>query len=257
MTKFNGGGVGYFVGIYKGGYIMKVLKISAIGLLFVLLMASCAGNDSTQPVQVSDYNALVTALAGDSSAIELTGEIDAKDVLSVTRKVTLDLNGHTISNASPIWQDTETVNKWSLISVGKGGELTVTGDGKIDALENDCYAFDVVDGGKLIIENGEFIGNISAVYVFEGSAEIKGGTFSIKQEDLSKGTEFTLNLYDKNREAETASIVVSGGEFIDFDPAANAAESSDNTTNFLDEGYKTVSKPSGDTTIYKVVSAAE
>lgn len=236
---------------------MKVLRISAIGLLFVLLMASCAGNDSTQPVQVSDYNELVTALAGDSSAIELTGKIDAEDVLSVTRKVTLDLNGQTISNSSPIWQDTETVDKWSLISVGQGGELTVTGGGKIDALENDCYAFDVVDGGKLIIESGEFIGNISAVYVFEGSAEIKGGKFSIKQKDEDKGTAFTLNLYDASREAETASIVVSGGEFIDFDPAANAAESEDNTTNFLAKGYKTVSTSSGDTTIYKVVSAAE
>ena len=240
---------------------MKVLRISAIGLLFVLLMASCAGNDSTQPVKVSDYGELVTALAGDSSAIELTGEIDAKDVLSVTRKVTLDLNGHTISNSSPIWQDTETVDKWSLISVGQGGELTVTdgktGDGKIDALKDDCYAFDVVDGGELIIENGEFIGNISAVYVFEGRAEIKGGTFSIKQKDEDKGTAFTLNAYDANYEAKTASIVVSGGEFIDFDPAANAAESSDNTTSFLAEGYKTVSEPSGDTTIYKVVSTAE
>ena len=156
MTKFNGGGVGYFVGIYKGGYIMKVLRISAIGLLFVLLMASCAGNDSTQPVQVSDYNELVTALAGDSSAIELTDKIDAKDVLSVTRKVTLDLNGYTISNASPIWQDTETVDKWSLISVGKGGELTVTGDGKIDALKAyetaDCRILRAVVGYKFYAE---------------------------------------------------------------------------------------------------------
>ena len=233
-------------------------KITIFTLLGLLLMASCAGNDSTQPVKVSDYGELVTALAGGSSAIELSADIDdANDVLSVTRKVTLDLNGHTISNASPIWQDTETVNKWSLISVGKGGELTVTGDGKIDALENDCYAFDVVDGGELIIENGEFIGNISAVYVFEGRAEIKGGTFSIKQKDEDKGTAFTLNAYDANYEAETASIVVSGGEFVDFDPAANAAESIDNTTNFLADGYKTVSEPSGDTIIYKVVSAAQ
>ena len=41
-------------------------------------------------------------------------------------------------------------------------------------------------GGTLIIEDGIFVGNISAVYVHEGKAEIKGGkafmsTYGIKQ----------------------------------------------------------------------------
>ena len=96
--------------------------------------------------------------------------------------------------------------------IGEGGNATITGNGKIDALEDDCYAFDVVDGGKLKIENGEISGNVSAVYVLKGSAEIKGGEFSIKQLDpYGKGTAFTLNCEDDAYKDKSASIVVTGG----------------------------------------------
>ena len=37
------------------------------------------------------------------------------------------------------------------------------------------------NGIKISIEDGTLVGNISAVYVHEGKAEIKGGTFSIVQ----------------------------------------------------------------------------
>ena len=186
---------------------------------------------------------------GDADEIKLTSDIIVDDTLVITEKVTLNLNGKTISNTEDIWVDTETEDKWSLISVGTNGNLTITGDGKLKAKENDCYAVDVVDGGKLTIENGEFIGNISAVYVFEGEAEIKGGKYSIQQLSSNGDERFTLNLYDVHRTNGTAKIKVSGGEFNKFNPANNLAEGEN--TNFVVEGYTSELIP--DTTIYQVL----
>lgn len=43
--------------------------------------------------------------------------------------------------------------------------------------ENDCYAADVRDGANLVIESGEFIGNVHAVYIYEGSLTVNGGSY--------------------------------------------------------------------------------
>lgn len=189
----------------------------------------------------AELKAMITAITASAddhkySTIQLSGDIDVTDSITIPCKVTLDLNGKTLSNSNAIWNTD--ADKWSIISVQGNGDLTITGNGKIDAMEDDCYAFDVVDGGNLVIENGEFIGNIHSVYVYEGSAEIKGGKYSIQQTyylDPAKPYEFVLNLFDENREAEIAKIVVTGGTFVKFNPGNNAAEG--NGTNFLAEGY--------------------
>lgn len=163
----------------------------------------------------------------------------------------IDLDGHTLSNADDLWdQPTAADCNWSLLSV-KGGKLTIKGNGVFKAKENDCYAVDVQDGGEVVIEDGEYVGNIHAVYVQKGTAIIKGGKFSVQQKypQASKADEFVLNCYDANRAAGTASIVVYGGEFKNFNPADCYAEGAH--TNFLAPGYKTVKN--GD--VYTVVEA--
>lgn len=131
------------------------------------------------------------------------------------------------------------MSPWSLISV-QGGALTIKGEGKLAAKENDCYAIDIRDGGNLVIEGGEYIGNITAVYAYEGSVEITGGKFSIQQLSQYGDYRFTLNCYDANYTNRTASFKVSGGTFNHFDPSNNAAEGAG--TNFLADGYKTRAK---------------
>ena len=230
---------------------MKSHRISVFLIVLTLLMtvlASCDDNTVTT-AGVSTYDDLVSALSGTDDIVRLDADINVEDTLVVTRAVTLNMNGKTLSNKTEIWDPS--AGKWSIISVRENGNLTITGNGKIDALENDCYGTDVTDGGKLVIEDGEITGNISAVYVLEGSAEIKGGTYSIKQLDTNKDYAFTLNVLDKNYN-KTATITVTGGSFVNFDPAANAAESSDNTTNFVAKGYKTTPTKEGDKTIYTV-----
>lgn len=207
--------------------IIMVMLVS-----FMLLATACCGTSTTS---VSTYAELLDAVAGNSEVIKLEDDILVEAPIVVTREVVLDMNGKTLSNEVDIWNDG--VNAWAIISVREGGVLTVEGNGKIQTKENDCYAIDVMDGGHLVVNNGEFVGNISAVYVYEGSAQINGGTYSIQQKSEVQGkpNEFVLNLEDAHREAETASIVVTGGTFVEFNPQNCGAEG-DNTT-FVQEGY--------------------
>lgn len=183
---------------------------------------------------INDYPELRAALANGGS-VTLSDNMTVKEPLVVEngKTVEIDLNGHTITNETDVWAG----NDWSLFSV-RGGTLTIK-NGTVKAKDNDCYACDVQYGGTLIIEDGTFVGNISAVYVHESKAEIKGGTFSIVQTETEGDPyRFLLNCYDSNRQAGKASIVVTGGTFENFNPADNAAEGAG--TNFVDEGYKAV-----------------
>lgn len=197
----------------------------------------------------ADLVAMLTAVAESAEAhrystIKLAKDITITDTINISSKVTLDFNGKVLSNTTSIWDTVE--ETWSIISVQKDGDLTIIGNGKIDALENDCYAFDVFNGGHLVIENGVFIGNVSAVYVNEGKAEIKGGEYSIKQLDPTHNDErFLLNLLDANHEAGTAEIVVTGGTFVKFNPEDNLAEGEG--TNFVAEGYASTYNKSDET----------
>ena len=178
---------------------------------------------------------LRTALANGHSA-KLAADITIDETISVPagKDVILDLNGHEINNTEDLWN--ETTGDWSLVSV-RGGSLTIKGDGILKAKENDCFAVDVQDGGHVIIEDGEYISNVHAVYVWVGTAEIRGGKYSVQQkfQDPAKADEFVLNCYDAHYRNGTAKIIVTGGEFVKFNPADCWAEGAH--TNFLAPGY--------------------
>ena len=215
---------------------------------FAFLLSACGANEDI--IEVATYAELSEALGGKHDVVKLTEDIDVEKTLSITSKMTLNLNGHKLYNTQDIWND----NDWSIIEVGKDGDLTITGNGKIDAKENDCYAVNVAYGGKLTIEDGEFIRNISAVYVFEGSAEIKGGKYSIKQLNTN-GVESaygcTINVYNQNQDANKASVSITGGIFTNFNPTDKTQNAHDN---LVPEGYKAV-LVEGSTTDYQIVKA--
>ena len=189
----------------------------------------------------ADLIAMLTAVAESAEArrystIKLAKDITITDTIVVSSKVTLNLNGKTVSPADAIWNQAE--GKWSIISVREGGDLTITGNGKLQAIKDDTFAVDVKDDSHLVIENGEFVGNVHSVYVHGGSAEIKGGRYSIQQqytEEPDKPYEFVLNLLDKEKRDWPATIVVTGGTFEKFNPADNKAEGEN--TSFVAEGY--------------------
>ena len=172
--------------------------------------------------------------------IKVDADIDPSEALVVNKETTVNMNGKTVANTDDVWD--KNPNSWSLISARKNANLTITGNGTFKAKKNDCYAVDVQDGAVVTIENGTFIGNIHAVYVEEGTAYIKGGFFSVQQKypDASKADEFVLNCYDANRANSTAKIVVTGGTYVNFNPANCQAEGAN--TNFVADGYSVVTE---------------
>lgn len=196
--------------------------------------------------------AALKSVFNEGGVVALANDLVLDRTLSVPagKEVFIDLNGKTISNTADLWDVPDVHAKnWSLLSV-KGGTLTIKGAGTLQAKENDCYAVDVQDGGTVVIEDGTYVGNIHAVYVQKGTAEIRGGKYSIQQTypEAAKAYGFVLNCYDENRKNGTAKILVSGGEFVKFNPADCVAEGEG--TNFVIAGYKSVA--SG-TDVWKVV----
>ena len=217
----------------------------------VVIEPAFSGEFAHEVVSASTFAALKAAVANGQS-------VDAEKtlVLSGGQSETLNLGDLSISNKNNIWSVSD--SDWSLLSVRENSSLTIT-SGAYIAKANDCYAVDVQDGGHLVIEDGHFNGNVHAVYVYKGVAEIKGGTFEVQQKysDADKADEFVLNCYDANRKSGTAKIIVTGGTFIGFNPGDCKAEG--NGTNFVAPGYASIANGTAadGRTIWKVVPAVE
>lgn len=215
-------------------------------------------NAGTVTCYVDDAANFETAL-NNADKVVLTANIDLVKTASLKsgKTVVLDANRKTIYNTSDLWdKPTERDNNWPLVSV-KGGKLTITGNGTFAAKKNDCYPVDVQDKESAVtIENGVFVGNIHAVYVESGVAYVNGGKYSVQQKYSveSKADGFVLNCYDANRVNGTAKILVSGGEFANFNPGDCWAEGAH--TNFVAEGYASVTASANPLT-YKVVKATK
>ena len=179
----------------------------------------------------------------ENTVIKLTSDIVVTESTIVSKNITIDLNGYTIKNTKDIWN--EDTKSWSLISVRNGGILTLldssdAGAGTLLAKENDCYAVDVRNGGMVIIESGNYIGNISSVYVHTGTAYINGGYYKVQQTIAgANGYEQTINCYDTNFKNGTAKVIISGGSFYNFNPT-DAAEPADCNQSYLSKNTKMV-----------------
>ena len=204
--------------------------------------------EDEENIDLQNINSAVSlrAALATGGAAKLTADIDITDakaaVVEAGKSVILDLNGHSISNSVDIWNDTypegDPRRQNCLITVA-GGTLTIKGQGKIAAKANDCYTFNVKDNGKLVIEDGEFVGNVSVIQVQEGVAEVYGGKFSLAQTWAgagSYGCDYMINMIDSMYVKGKANAIVYGGEFEKFNPADCAAE--EEHTNFVAPGYK-------------------
>ena len=222
----------------------------------VVIEPAFSGEFAHEVVSISTFAALKAAATAGGD-VKLESAIDFTQVVTVdnNKTLTVDLNKQNVANAADLWD--KAPNQWSLFSVRRGSTLTLKGDGEVIAKANDCYAVDVQDGGHLVIEGGHYNGNIHAVYVQKGTAEIKGGTFEVQQKYSAEDPdEYVLNCYDANYINGTAKIIVSGGTFIGFNPGNCKAEDK-NGTNFLAPGYASVADgtTADGRVIYKVIQA--
>ena len=230
----------------------------AMSLLPVTALATGDGETETQtPTETSITteealkNAIDKAQTGDT--VTLGADITITDTVFINKQITLNLNGKKIDAKTGIWN--EDGGHWSLISVGENGNLTVTGNGTLQAKENDTYAIDV-NGGSCAIENGTFVGNVHAVYVLQGTLVVNGGTFSVQQKYTvaEKAYEFVLNCYDENYQNGSSSITVNGGTFANFNPADCKAEG--DGTSFMSSDCESKGTKK-DETIYWTVTKKE
>ena len=206
--------------------------------------------DKDATYSVANVADLAAAL-GKDGIVNVVEDLNPAEVVVSTAKTTLNMGGKTVANTNDLWN--EGIYSWSLVSA-RAGELTIEGNGKFAAKENDCYAVDVQDGAKVVIKDGTFIGNISAVYVYEGELVVEGGFFEIQQH-TNVGTDpyaFMLNCYDANRAAGTAKITVKGGTYVNFNPADCKAEGEH--TNFVADGYKVTSAAQENGDVWYTVS---
>ena len=160
------------------------------------------------------YETLADAirLAAKGRTITLLADVEQNTQLTINKSITLDLNGKTIKNTEDIWG--ETAN--AILSITNGAKVTITGNGTIDAKENDCYTINVVKG-DLTIENGTFYGNVSVVQVEEGTLSVKGGTFDLHQK-WEGSSKYLFNCIDEAYVDGSANVAISGGTFVGFDP---------------------------------------
>lgn len=190
--------------------------------------------------------------------VVLDADMELNADVVVSHDTELDLNKHVVSNVVDIWVDDVVV---SLITVDNCTFSVVgTNSGKVIAKKDDCYTFNVKGNGKLIIDGGTYVGNISVIQVQEGTVEVKDGKFSLAQKwpKVGNGSEYLINLIDKAGKDGSASAIVSGGDFIDFDPGNNLAEGKG--TNFCAEGYastRTILSMSSDVKEYIVKKVTE
>ena len=176
------------------------------------------------------YETLADAIhwATKGKTITLLTDVEQNSQLTINKNITLDLNGKTIKNTKDIWGD----NANAILSITNDAKVTITGNGTIDAKENDCYTINVVKG-DLTIENGTFYGNVSVVQVQEGALSVKGGTFDLHQK-WEGSSKYLFNCIDDAYANGSANVAISGGTFIGFDPSASPEGEG---TSYLAPGY--------------------
>ena len=203
--------------------------------------------------EVSDASSFIKAAQDGENYIRLMSNIEVDRTVIVGSDwsyVTLDLNGHKITNSKSIWNLDK--GDWSILSLRSVSScLIVKGNGIIEAKEEsadskDAYAIDVQNkSAKVLLVDGEFVGRTHSVYSFAGEVYIEGGKYSNTNEE---NHDSVINCYNDYYKNNTANIIVKGGEFANFNPADNIAEGEH--TSFLALGYR--SEKDGDW--YKVVA---
>ena len=202
--------------------------------------------DAFKAAKAGDTITLVRDVALDAS------KTTANDQLMINKDCTIDLAGHTITNPYEL----EPTANWSAFWI-KGCTVTIkdsseNGSGKIqsgDAENMGTYLFDVIKGGTLNIESGTYFGGGTVVQVENGTANVTGGRFAVKSFGGQYNYDYMFNCIDAAYKNGTASIVIKGGTFENFNPASCKAEGEG--TSFVAEEYESVDNGDGTYTVQK------
>ena len=166
---------------------LKVSKIkTAAAVLLLLLLATavfCGAAAADNPVNEQDLRAAI-ADSGQST-VTLGADITlTTETLTISRTVTLDLNGKTLARSSA--DDTP---DFSVITIESGGNLMLTdsssqGAGKITGGSADYGGGVCVNGGTFTMEGGSITGN----YAWNGGGVYNKGTFTMSGGSITRNT---------------------------------------------------------------------
>ena len=138
----------------------------------VPMTALAAENDVAQ-VGDTTYATLETAFsaAQNGQEIKLLNDVILEKWISVTKTVTLDLNGHDITSNGPVFSLNTDGIEFTIRDKTNQGEIKSTEEGQCNLIE--------VYKGELIVEGGNFSNNWFVIYVCQsGIATIKGGSLT-------------------------------------------------------------------------------
>ena len=174
---------------------------------------------------------------------------------TITADLTLNLNGHTVSTTRPYVQGA-TIGRISTL-VASGCTLTIEGDGTvINDDPTSAYAIAVYDGATVVIKGGNYYAANDAFYVREGTLIIEDGFFNIglhkANDSYGCWASTTINCYDDTYLSGEAVIKISGGTFVNFNPA-DVHEGKMHHRSFLEEGYTVVAEPQANGDIWYTV----
>lgn len=177
-------------------------------------------------------------------------QLDTCIVINEGDKCDIDLNGYTITAGLFTESNGEFLdgNSDSFVFWNRGGELIISGNGKVVSRPAQYSMAVWTQGGTTIINDGTYQNSGEGSDLIYASATgvvtINGGLYEacIKQEgvDGTKNIRSALNVKDADYKKGTAKIEVKGGNFIEFDPSNNLSEGPN--TNFVAEGYKVIEK---------------
>lgn len=175
--------------------------------------------------------------------VDDTDEVAART--TITKPITLDLNGKTIIGPDDMGKNN--TNFCMLIVDADTTIIDSANDGGINAGRNGGYCINIRNDATLTINAGKYYGGGTDVQVQKGTLIVNGGTFDAEPFDDPYGYNFMINCLDDAYRDGTAKVSITGGTFVDFNPANCKAEGAG--TNFLASGY--VTKKVGDNYVVK------
>lgn len=210
--------------------------------------------------ETEEQEELPTVNIPDFSAPEVTllSNYKPSEAIVITGVTVLNLNGKQITaplhglNGEVVETESDATDSYGLL-VKEGGDITINGEGVIEA-QPTTYSMAVwAQGGKVTINGGTFKNGgdgCDLIYASAGGqVEIYGGEFIateyVGNEPGTTNPHCALNI--KNSDRDNSDIKVYGGRFYKFDPANNLSEPNPSTSwlekhpnGFVAEGYKSV-----------------
>lgn len=182
------------------------------------------------------------AAVNNSSQIRLVDDIELTTNFHLNSSLNIDLNGHTLTTVRPVDDNESRI----LFRVNSGATLTI-GRGTVNSAG---YIASANAGGTIIVNNGTYTTADATIFQANGGkVYVTGGKFNVE------GTNATYLLNHIDGQKNTGLIEVSGGTFVNYNPAESTSENP--AMNFVKAGCNVISVENGANTEYTVTGAGE